>query len=265
MGHGKETVRVITRVGYKSRTMIRLASKLPVAKSVICKVLGESSLGISSIPVNKDLEIPGDIPVPFLLLEHFIDISPRHVITNSCMCRRENGCTDYDPEIGCLFLGEGARQIEDTVGRHVQKEEALDYAKRAVDSGLIPNIGKVRFDAIVLGVKEHNRLMTVCFCCPCCCIGREFAYIPRKARDGIVKLRGVTVEVTGDCSACGKCVDACPMNQIKIVNGRARIGEECKGCGRCVATCPFGSITIAMDDPSYFDEAVKRLSPLVSS
>ncbi len=43
------------------------------------------------------------------------------------------------------------------------------------------------------------------------------------------------------------CIESCPFDAIKIVEGRVLIIEEaCKGCRKCVKVCPYSAIR--MDD-----------------
>lgn len=44
------------------------------------------------------------------------------------------------------------------------------------------------------------------------------------------------------CTGCGKCLDVCPPEAIKIRNGKAVILIECTGCGACPRVCPEGAI-----------------------
>jgi len=47
------------------------------------------------------------------------------------------------------------------------------------------------------------------------------------------------------CTACKKCVKACPVHAIEIHHKVAVIDYElCYGCGECVATCAYGAIGI---------------------
>ena len=46
------------------------------------------------------------------------------------------------------------------------------------------------------------------------------------------------------CTACGTCVDSCPIEAIKMKD-KAEIDEEnCVDCGTCVDECPEGAITL---------------------
>jgi len=46
------------------------------------------------------------------------------------------------------------------------------------------------------------------------------------------------------CTGCGACVDACPVNAIKIENDKAAISDDCIDCGACVNQCPVEAISL---------------------
>lgn len=48
--------------------------------------------------------------------------------------------------------------------------------------------------------------------------------------------------VSVDCSKCNRCVNACPTNNIKIVNNRINFKNKCILCTRCLNICPKNSI-----------------------
>ena len=47
------------------------------------------------------------------------------------------------------------------------------------------------------------------------------------------------------CAGCGKCVQACPGNLIKLQDGKAVIKREkdCWGCTSCLKECKFCAIS----------------------
>lgn len=49
---------------------------------------------------------------------------------------------------------------------------------------------------------------------------------------------------TNNCIGCGKCIKLCPMNNLKIVNGKAVANGKCTMCYRCFSYCPQKAITI---------------------
>jgi heterodisulfide reductase subunit A-like polyferredoxin len=124
-------------------------------------------------------------------------------------------------------------------------------------------VGKVDFDALMLGVKDRNRLMTICQCCPCCCLTTALHYASKNVRDVISRMEGLEVEVTGDCTGCGKCVEACIYKQMSLDGGRAVVGAECKGCGRCAAACAEEAISITMHGSDYLQACIDRIGAAV--
>ena len=123
-------------------------------------------------------------------------------------------------------------------------------------------VGKFKGDALALGVKSHKQLMTICHCCPCHCISNGLHYAPKELRDTMVKLEGVTVEVTDDCIGCGKCVEICIFKQMSLSDKRAVVGDECKGCGRCAMVCKKDAIRITVDNPAYIQECIDSIRAL---
>jgi heterodisulfide reductase subunit A len=48
---------------------------------------------------------------------------------------------------------------------------------------------------------------------------------------------------TNLCNGCGECVKMCPVNAIRMEEGKAKIDPfQCTGCGACVPVCPVGAI-----------------------
>lgn len=47
------------------------------------------------------------------------------------------------------------------------------------------------------------------------------------------------------CTGCGSCVDACPLDAIRLVRVKAVVdGAACAGCGACAAQCPVQAISL---------------------
>ena len=52
--------------------------------------------------------------------------------------------------------------------------------------------------------------------------------------------------ISDECTMCGACESACPMEAISAGNGKYVIDENtCTDCGACEATCPVGAIATA--------------------
>lgn len=46
------------------------------------------------------------------------------------------------------------------------------------------------------------------------------------------------------CVGCGRCVDACWYDGIRITDGKAAKTKNCVGCGYCFSACPTGALAI---------------------
>ncbi|HHV39800.1 MAG: 4Fe-4S binding protein [Bacteroidales bacterium] len=48
--------------------------------------------------------------------------------------------------------------------------------------------------------------------------------------------------ITEDCTACGTCIDECPVECITAGDIYVIDADECIDCGACAAVCPVGAI-----------------------
>jgi ferredoxin len=200
------------------------------------------------IPVNEEIQRVENVILPYSLLTPLIEEAGTHFLMSECMCRRNEGCAAFPSQLGCLFLGEGAAQINPALGKQVTSSEALDHIQAALHLGLVPMVVHTTFDAYLLGIP-YRRMLTVCFCCDCCCTVRHGLSMGSKAFWEIVnRLPGLSVEVSGACVGCLACLEVCPVRAIGIHNGAATIEGDCKGCGRCVEACPLGAIEVRIDN-----------------
>ena len=58
--------------------------------------------------------------------------------------------------------------------------------------------------------------------------------------------RGIMVDE--NCIGCGICEKVCPMNNIKLVNGKSIIGNECITCLCCFHWCPKEAIYMSKEE-----------------
>lgn len=48
--------------------------------------------------------------------------------------------------------------------------------------------------------------------------------------------------VTDKCTGCGKCEQRCPLNNVKLTNGKPVWSSRCTHCMACIAGCPHEAI-----------------------
>ena len=150
------------------------------------------------------------------------------------------------------------------ISRRASEQEALEHLERAVKAGLVPFVGKVRFDNFAFLIPNQDKLLSVCFCCPCCCMMAYYRHVPAEQLDEVFpRLEGLSIEVTDACRGCGACVQGCYVKAITITNGRAVHSATCRGCGRCAAICPNQAVQITLTDPGYYQAVVERINAVV--
>jgi ferredoxin len=259
----------ITKAAFPTAPLVARLTKVPVLGRTLDHMLfqGDKIIYLPKdevVPVMKSAERHGEMVVPSQVVEQLVREANYHVIMNFCICRSSMGCKDYPIELGCLFLGEAAVGINPKLARRVGKEEALEHLRRCRKAGLVHLAGRNKLDTIWLQIGPGSRLLTICNCCPCCCLWRSLPHISSKISSKITGMPGVIVEVTDRCVGCGTCTKGvCFVNAIKIIDKKAVISEQCRGCGRCVLVCPNNAIELRVEDTSFLERSLEEIRELV--
>jgi Pyruvate/2-oxoacid:ferredoxin oxidoreductase delta subunit len=217
-----------------------------------------------SLVVNESISNPGDYVLPSQIVDHFIDTANHLWVMDFCLCREGNQCEDYSQQLGCLFLGEAVHQINPELGRLVSREEAHQHIERCREAGLVHMIGRNKLDAIWLGAGPGEKLMTICNCCPCCCLWKFLPDITPQISAKVNRLPGVSVIVNDSCLGCGDCTQGiCFVDAIQLVDDHAQIGFNCRGCGQCVDVCPNEAIELSIQEKDFVDHTIHHITQLV--
>lgn len=216
------------------------------------------------IPIHQPVAVPEETVLPSEVAAHFVDEANHLFIMDKCFCREADQCEDYPIDIGCVFMGEAVHKINPKLGHLATRDEVHSHLARAREAGLVHMIGRNRIDYVWMGVGPYGKLLTICNCCPCCCLWRVLPDLPEEIRGNVRAMSGVTVTVTDRCVGCGTCAaDVCFVDAIKMVDGRAVITDACLGCGRCVEICPTHAIELSVADDAFVTDAIDQLTPLV--
>jgi ferredoxin len=271
MGRPLWFVKLIEKV-YPLRFLVARTTRVPIIGGIVDRLLFEGD-DIVYLPqdhviqINQPLDVPDEMVLPSQVAAHFIEQANHHWIMDFCICRDGNKCEAYPTDLGCLFLGEATLGINPRFGRRVTKEEALEHLRRCREAGLVHMVGRNKLDTVWLGVGPSNKLLTICNCCPCCCLWGMLPHITPRIGRKVNRMPGVTVVVGDRCVGCGTCAQGvCFVDAICLNNGRAVISDACRGCGRCVGVCPQEAIEISLDGSKFTEivkETIDRLSPLV--
>ena len=254
---------------YPQRRIFAKMTRLPLIGALVDFIFfrGDEMVYLpmdKTIQINQQLETEDSVILPSQVVEYFINQASHHWIMDSCICRQGDDCQHYPHDLGCIFLGEPVTQINSHLGRLVSREEALEHARKCREAGLVHTIGRNRLDAIWLGAGPSDRLMTICNCCPCCCLWGLVTDLDPVIAGKIVKMPGVEIQVTDNCSGCGLCVNGqCSADAIHLDNGKAVINLECRVCGRCAEICPEQAIRITLHGNPHLQETIERLQGIV--
>lgn len=219
----------------------------------------------NTININKKIESDGSEFLPTAVIKEVIKRTDDIVIMDTCLCRTSNNCQDYPQDLGCIFLGPTARKIPKHIGKKATVEEALAHVDKADEVGLSHIIGRNRIDTVWMNVHPGKGLLTICHCCPCCCLWKVYPNLDTDISDKLEKLDGVDVELHEEnCKKCKKCLDeVCMFNAISFKNNKITIDNEiCRGCGLCVNACKFDAISISYTDKTI-DNVVNRIEDLI--
>ena len=220
---------------------------------------------VKDIDVNISIDSAGDRTIlPSDVVKTLIDRADDIFIMNFCLCRRSNHCKDYPVDHGCVFLGKGTGKIPEKFGHTATKDEAKAYIDECSELGFVHIIGRNKLDSMWLHTGDKKDLMSICNCCPCCCLWNMVRDISDDIAGTYRRMDGVSVSVdTEKCIGCGLCRDICFTKAISIVGGKSDIDDRCRGCGRCAEICPQDAISITFDRTKVEGE-IERIGKLVN-
>jgi UDP-glucose 4-epimerase len=221
----------------------------PIVGAVVRPFFSPRHHRATVIPVNEAIPRGDNTPLPYDLLTPLVEQASQRFIMHGCVCRQGGNCQHYPQDLGCLYLGDGAARINPRLGRLASAAETLGHLERTLQAGLTPMVVHTAFDAYLLGI-DYRRMLTVCFCCDCCCAVRQgLRYAPPDFRAIVQPLPGLQVAFGRGCIECGACQEVCYVNAITLPSadhGQGVIAESCLGCGRCAQVCPVGAIELRL-------------------
>jgi len=205
---------------------------------------GETQLGRTFVHEPALSETNALFVLDYERATEIIKDSPHRAIS-LCYCRHKMHHLDRPCnaplDICMTFNNMAASLVKHGIAREVDASECNDLLLSAYEHGLVQ-----------FGENVRERINFICNCCKCCCeamlAARRFSMLhPVHTTNFLPEI------LEKDCTGCGKCVKACPVEALTLVsmkgpdhrmqNKRACLNEEiCLGCGLCVRNCIKGAI-----------------------
>lgn len=222
----------------------------------------------ADIEVNQSFQKDDSLFLPVDLLKEAVRRASYITVMNQCLCRTSNDCKDYPQDLGCIFIGPAARDIPEKYGHQATVEEALEQIDYAESLGLSHVMGRNKIDTIWMHVGPKEKLLTICHCCPCCCLWKVLADIHTDISDKVMRINGVSIKTRSEnCVLCRKCLgdDVCFSGAIYLDEDDNTIKvdqDKCVGCGHCTHSCPKEVFDLSYTQDSM-DYVLDRIEALV--
>ncbi len=163
-----------------------------------------------------------------------------------CYCRHKMmhvGRNCDAPMDICMTFNSTAQSLTRHGYAHlVDTSEGLDLLQQAYERNLVQ-----------FGENVRESVNFICNCCGCCCeamiAARKFGMLHPVHTSNFLP-----VVDESQCNGCGKCVSACPVEAMTLVNAndphhpnlkKAKLDEDiCLGCGVCARACARGGLSL---------------------
>lgn len=188
------------------------------------------------IPIERALP-KGEKPDPRDKISYYLDKYTSYSV-GACSCRTcrtemGEGCGHLADD-RCVKLGKAATFFVNTgKDRPLTRQECEELLIHCEDLGLmhcIPNIE---------GIDEGNTT-AICDCCGCACFGLRPAEEFR-TNEAVASNYRCVIQ-TENCVACGKCVENCPVNAMKLGTKLPLVKEIHVKNARALSKTPFSKV-----------------------
>lgn len=210
------------------------------------------------LPITQFLEPEQHAVFPYEMIEEVID-KAKVIALVHCPCRTmadligKKKCDNIFEN--CIKLNELAEYLIDKgIGKEISKKEALRVIRKSEEAGLVHLVDNAR-----------EGIQHICNCCGCCCWSVGTIRKKRIPRDVLMATYFVRETDEEECSGCGQCVDICPVQVIKMVEGFPVVDKEwCIGCGVCAVPCSSSAVKLVRKSNAVPPKDFKELHQEIS-
>lgn len=244
-----------------ARRMAELCIKHSTREALIEAFGGTGTKVYRWVPINRTVDRTCQAVLPYANMEKIIAGADVIAVVN-CNCRVMSRLRDRKPcayplEV-CMKYDELAEYvIHMGIGRSISKDESLAINLKAEEAGCVHFA-----DNVIEGEVKH-----ACNCCPCCCWSLGNLKRRRIPRDLIMACQFIRYTDFENCTGCGNCAEACPVDAVAMKNGIPEVDAAwCLGCGLCARSCPNDAVTMIRRDDTedplerFESLAMKRLA-----
>lgn len=193
------------------------------------------------VPIEQEIEQKHDDILPYEDVKAIINRFDT-IAVSTCYCRHEKDLLDKPCPVtqereNCFCFGQTAEfVIKYNFGKKISKQEAFKIMDKARQDGLVHKAFHVKNDV-------RNEEYAICNCCKCCCGTFQIYYLGGAPMQSYASC--LAVVENAECTGCGICEEACPMEAIQLSDDIAVVDKDkCIGCGVCSYQCPTSAIRL---------------------
>ncbi|MCR5229489.1 MAG: FAD-dependent oxidoreductase [Solobacterium sp.] len=189
-------------------TFFNLMTQMPLENVTPMIPPGGAGVGMHVIPVEKAIgheSHSADVEH----ISHWLDVYDKYSV-GICTCRRQQtmrgeGSGEIEGEF-CIGVGDMAEYcVNRGMGRYISRDEVLEICERAERHGFVHQI---------TNIDGEEKIVAICNCAPGVCNALRTSQLyntPNMSRSAY----RAHVE-KAKCTACGKCVEVCPVGAAKL-------------------------------------------------